>query len=757
MHMPLTLLTQLKRSLSKAILLRHRVLLVLAGDANMHLSAVCNAFLQFEHNNTRNNALVNNADSNTERCALRLSATRSNTDPSDKINALLGTEHELVVFDATQHFDERYFAAATGTVTAGGLLILQTPAIEHWSAQAAVNSTRDYAHGAADVPLSDQTAKVFGQTSAGASHFINRIVSCINRYDQFGALQNNTGPNQVQTSCPAFLIGPALDGTEALQHSYETWLQEQNQLLRQLMDALCAQEKSVVVVQADRGRGKSALIGRALHQLRTNVSYPITNITVTASQRSSCSVLLKHAGEPANALTAEHEHVTATDASDAFVTFSPLDTALATHHSLLVVEEAGSLPIAVLLRLLHQSKHIVFATTVQGYEGAGRGFAIRFARALDTYQPGWLKLSPTQPIRWGPHDQLEAFTDDALLQNAVLPDVPRSAYIDASNTVVSGVSKSTLANDQRLLEQVYSLLVQAHYQTTPRDLRHLLDAPYLHLFVQRANEMLTGAALVAVEGNIAAELHEPILLKQRRLPDQILPQMLAQCSNIDAVLGNSFARVVRIAVHPALQGQGFGTRLLEQTSQLLIPVSSSIGASFGADTRTLGFWQKSGMQPIHLGHRINPRSGLRSVCVMRSNDSNVNGAIQSAHALLCKNLDAIRVYKPETDTLVQTILNSAAVKDPPIGNGVHTPNSNLSQHRSNNNQLLHQYSLKQRNFMDSVAAINEFAKATTNTAVHELLTALLGQSAPLQPKKQRELEQKLRELISINLGSDFED
>ena len=73
---------------------------------------------------------------------------------------------------------------------------------------------------------------------------------------------------------------------------------------------------------------------------------------------------------------------------------------------------------------------------------------------------------------------------------------------------------------------MFGLLLLAHYQTTPSDLRSLLDAPDLALLTLWENEALSGVVLLVREGGLAPDLAEQIWLGRRRPRGQLLPQTL---------------------------------------------------------------------------------------------------------------------------------------------------------------------------------------------------------------------------------------
>src|SRR5690606_2684693 len=72
-----------------------------------------------------------------------------------------------------------------------------------------------------------------------------------------------------------------------------------------------------------------------------------------------------------------------------------------------MVDEAAGLPASWLREVLLGWPRVAFASTVHGYEGTGRGFAIRFRQVLDRETPHWQSVELKQPVRWAQGDPLE--------------------------------------------------------------------------------------------------------------------------------------------------------------------------------------------------------------------------------------------------------------------------------------------------------------------------------------------------------------
>jgi len=706
----------LNNSLRIARLHNYRVMLVLAGDADRYLTSVCKTFVEsttacsLHPPEAKPIALPSEVSQNVTPYSdyiMHVPDEHSNSDISDEINVLLGSEHACVIFDATNAFNERLFAAAAGTIVSGGLLVLKAPPLHDWASRQAGSAQNDH------------------------SLFIARFCEKLAAHQSQSVLPvENPETHTDKPEDTAFLIAastPDCSTQRPDKTQKADWKIEQDAMLNTLADTLLGKQGSVCVVQGDRGRGKSTLIGRALKKVWSTESINHGSVSITANRRSACAILLQHADHP--------------------IPFISIDAALTTTHELLVVEEAGSIPIPVLERLMNQSQSIVFATTVQGYEGAGRGFAIRFAKKLDAVKPGWLKLNPILPIRWSTGDPVEAFVNDALLLETTLPGIELCGQhslvpLTPDLSQVSLIDKQELSTDDALLSEVYGLLVQAHYQTTPADLRNLLDQPRLLLFVQRTNQTITGAALVALEGDIATDLHQHVMHKKRRLANQILPQLLAQSSGEAHVLTMQFARVVRIAIHPDIQQRGFGSQLFAQiqkqvsTNTTDMTTVNSVGVSFGADQHTLSFWLKQGLKPIHYGYKTNPRSGLRAACLMNSSHTNVAQSIDKARYVLRLNTQA-QLSQDSSDDPVQNLLLSATKT---------TDGMRLSSVEIN--RLIHDFQQSRRSFTDTVGLLLHSGLFIETDAVHQSTHQMLSEYRHMPPKKRRAAEQQLRTALS---------
>ena len=169
-----------------------------------------------------------------------------------------------------------------------------------------------------------------------------------------------------------------------------------------------------LVLSADRGRGKSSLLGLAAAELLRQ--QPDLQIVVTAPSQATVATLFTHATntlEDAPQLLAGLSYC-----SPDRLVHEPLQP------DLLLVDEAAAIPTPLLEAMLARHGRIVFATTEHGYEGTGRGFHLRFKRVLDRETPGWQEIHLAEPIRWSSRDPLEPLVFRLLGLNAEVETPP---------------------------------------------------------------------------------------------------------------------------------------------------------------------------------------------------------------------------------------------------------------------------------------------------------------------------------------------
>ena len=284
---------------------------------------------------------------------------------------------------------------------------------------------------------------------------------------------------------------------------------------------------------------------------------------------------------------------------------------------MLLVDEAAAIPVPLLTSFLNKYTQCIFATTVHDYEGTGRGFALRFFKVLNKNTPAWLKLKMETPIRWPVNDPLENWMFSLLCLDAEIAESGALGKIDFNHLEHHVLTKEQLVKDQSVLNEVFALLVLAHYRTRPGDLKSLLDDDSLSLYVTLYNEHVVAVALVICEGGFSDSLSISVYRGERRPQGHLLAQALTYHCGIEFAATLDYARVMRIAVHPDLQGQGIGSSLLDfiihnekQNGR------DAIGTSFGMNKPLLHFWEKLKFNVVRIGFTREQTSGEHAAIML---------------------------------------------------------------------------------------------------------------------------------------------
>ncbi|WP_312241948.1 tRNA(Met) cytidine acetyltransferase TmcA domain-containing protein, partial [Pantoea sp.] len=355
---------------------------------------------------------------------------------------LLGREFRHAIFDARSAFHAEAFAALAGTLCAGSWLLLLLPEWESWPQRVDRDSLRW-----ADVAQAIATP-----------HFARHLQAALLADTQV-VLQRQHQPLRASPL-------PALPEWQCRAP------QQQQAILQQLINM----EPGVAVITAARGRGKSALAGM-LAKLQGRC-------LVTAPAKVSTEVLAKFAGDAFRFM--------APDAILACAEPPPFDW--------LIVDEAAAIPAPLLHQLAARFPRLLLTTTVQGYEGTGRGFMLKFCASLEKVR----YFTLDEPLRWSRRDPLEAWLNQALLfEDASLPGA-------ASGTPISRCEQQAWLSQPESLAAAYRLLASAHYRTSPLDLRRMMDAPGMHFWLAGVAPALQGALWLVEEGGLPAALAQAV-------------------------------------------------------------------------------------------------------------------------------------------------------------------------------------------------------------------------------------------------------
>ncbi len=486
--------------------------------------------------------------------------------PWHQARRLLGGEHDGVLFDAREEFDGDAFGAVYGVVAAGGCLILLVPELDAWRRSAQLS--------------------------------LRRLVSVI---------ETDEGPVLwCQGQAPRL---PRLPQRPLTTPDYT----EQREAVAAVLHVVQGHRRRPLVLVADRGRGKSAAMGMAAATLMTDAS---RRILVTAPRRSAADKVFEHAQGALSLATQEHDRLVCGKAELIFCAPDQLVAELP-ECDLLLVDEAAAIPVALLKKMLRHYSRIVFASTVHGYEGSGRGFDLRFRNDLDEQAPGWRRMRLSQPIRWAEQDPLESFAFNALLLAANPVATEALAGWRAQDTQYMFYDRQVLAQEPARLAQVFGLLVNAHYRTSPNDLIQLLDQPGLHLLLALWQEQVIAAVLLNEEGGLPAPLAAQVFRGERRAQGHLLAQTLAAHGRFPFAAERRYARIQRIAVHDALRRQGVATALIAAaTRQAQDWKLDFLGVSFSADAELAAFWRKRGLTSVRLGFTRETSSGLHSLVML---------------------------------------------------------------------------------------------------------------------------------------------
>lgn len=551
------LITELRRT-------GHRRLVVLSGEAHWSLAQALSL-----RNTLPGDWLWVGDDASIEPCC----APRA-------LSGLLGREFRHAFFDARSGFDVAAFAALSGTLQAGSLLVLLVPPLLSW----------------AEKPDSDSLRWSDSPEPIATPHFVRHFCQVMSADPDVILWQQHQAPH-------LHAFPPAPDWRPANGEPQR----EQSDILTSLL----TMSHGLAAVTAPRGRGKSALAGMLLNRIQGRA-------VVTAPAKAATEVIAHFAGD--------RYYFVAPDALAA----SDIQA------DWLIVDEAAAMPGPLLEKLVKRFPRVLLTTTVQGYEGTGRGFLLKFCARFTGLQ----RYTLLTPIRWAAGCPLERVVAQALLFNDELIDsTPQGEVHFTALEPQSWESHSALAAN------VYELLCAAHYRTSPLDLRRMMDAPGQHFSVAKTNSAIAGALWLVDEGGLSAELSRAVWAGFRRPRGNLVAQSLAAHGGNPLAAVLKGRRVTRVAVHPQRQREGIGQQLIRSVSQ--VAQQDYVSVSFGYTEELWRFWQRCGFVLVRMGSHREASSGCYTAMALLPLSDAGQALCEQEHRRLCRDARVLEAWNRE--------------------------------------------------------------------------------------------------------------
>ena len=390
----------------------------------------------------------------------------------------------------------------------------------------------------------------------------------------------------------------------------------------------------VSVILGARGRGKSALLGVIAARLKQyndlhQVPLPVVTCALHKSQLHTLNLAFLNEshfisnGQNIESLQDIKEVVEPLPfyAPDEIISSAPIN-------SIVLLDEIASLAPELVKNIVNHFSFVIVTGTSSGYEGSGNGFVKR----LLPYLHSIICLSVYElrtPFRWLPGDHIEACFGD-ILSTELISSV--DAINDSAPDILKRlrfriVEKQELIENTVLYQQLFALLTQAHYQTTPNDIVRILDASDCKIFIaekwaiKNTLETITNIAVAITfeEGGKTLEsLARDISIGKRRVQGHLSAQALSLHLFSPETSTNTYLRINRIAVVSEHYRRGVASALLAYCEDYALNNNIDyMSVSFGHTQELCQFWLHNHYYLAKIGQRIDTASGVASLLMIK--------------------------------------------------------------------------------------------------------------------------------------------
>ncbi|MGC9114787.1 MAG: tRNA(Met) cytidine acetyltransferase TmcA [Fervidicoccaceae archaeon] len=600
-------------------------------------------------------------------------------DVYEKSEKYLGTTFDILVLDLSDDLRPNDIGRLIETVRGGGLVILLTPNLYDWPNKLTIFKQRLL------VPGYTEPRHVF------IRWFISTLMDAEGAYIYDISTDKLIKAANVKIEKPAKILSTEEFIPEEIRFPkklYELALTEDQikaaSILEFLIDKPKKGWKKIVLITADRGRGKSCALGIGLVGLAEslkNVKHKVRIIVTSPEPQNvqSLFALAKKAAETlgykVNSIKKGGNIIELQGPFFSIEYWTPINVPKI-RGDIVAVDEASGIHVPLLMNILRAHDRIAFSATLHGYEGGGRGFSVRFLGELRSSKN--IELSSYElktPIRYGENDPVERWLYRALLLDAEPDELNEEDLeeIERGELEYVELKPEELFSERNepLLRSLFGIYVLAHYRNQPDDLAMLADAPHhlVRAVLTSKSKKVVCSLQVAFEGGLEEQMVET-LLRGNKIPGNIIPDRILKHIRIWEMGSLKGLRIVRIATHPKVQGKGIGSFALKKLEEEAIKSGMDwIGSGFGVNSKLLSFWVKNGFKPVHMSPDRNPVSGEYTVIVVKPLSQLAFKIVEEGEKYLRKKITkGLRdVYRDIETEVAMGILRSISLipADPP--------------------------------------------------------------------------------------------
>ncbi len=535
--------------------------------------------------------------------------------PFKSLERIMGTTWDFLVIDFRKDFRPNDLGRLIEVVRGGGLIILLIPEKNKW-----ISMITPFHKDMIVKPYNESDLKpIF------IKHFISTLESSHGIF-----FINSQGKLIGQDFKSPFVERPPIKIPEDIAFDKDIYnicyTQDQVDFLY-LVDKISEYGGSIVVT-ADRGRGKSTALGISIagYIYKKGMEGKFVKVAVTAPESTNVKELFNFVARVFYKKNIKFKSIKKSGVTvnieskyGSVSYFSPIEI-FRNNFDLLVVDEASGIPVGLLSGYAEKYRFTIFSATLHGYEGAGRGFQIRFLPSLKKLKKErYAEIRMTQPIRYNELDPIENWVYNALFLNSDPAEIIENEKIIPKRTryIKINLEDWFLKKKDKLREYI-GIYIYAHYRNRPNDIMILCDAPHHFARCLTYKGHVVNSLHLCFEGNMDENDIRKTLSGEPPSGNLIPSVIIRYYPPFIDFARLKGMRIVRIATHPQLMNRGIGSRALEKVINEGINEDLDwIGSSFGATEQLLRFWVRNGFYPIYLSPIRNPVSGEFSTIVIK--------------------------------------------------------------------------------------------------------------------------------------------